>query len=235
MKRALLFVLALASLPAAVLSAAALPERIEAEYHIYKAGLLIGRVHELFVRNGDAYTIRSVTRSEGLLKIFLDDTLTVESEGRVIPEGLQPLKYEFRRANNTSRDIRATFDWKKGVMHSEYRGEAKDVDLPAGTQDRLSVLYQFMNLPQNGERVRMQVSNGRKVDLYTYMKTDEPRLKTPAGDFETRHYERVTETERESRAQVWVAKDRFNLPVRIVFEDSNGLSLEQTLAELRTQ
>jgi len=213
---------------------AALPERIEAEYHIYKAGLFIGRVQETFVRTGDAYSIRSVTRSEGLLKVFLDDTLTVHSEGRVGPAGLQPLVFEQRRAGDPSRDIRATFDWKNRLLHSQYRGEAKDVELPPGTQDRLSILYQFMNLPPGEDRVHMHMSNGRKVELYTYVKTEEARLKTPAGDFETQRFERVTDGERQSKAQVWVAKDRFNIPVRIVFDDPNGLSLEQTLFELRT-
>ena len=231
MKRLVLLLLALASLPAA-----ALPDRIDAEYHIYKAGLLVGRVQESYVRKGDTYTIRSVTKSEGVLKIFVDDTLTAVSEGRVGPEGLQPLKFEQRRANDSSRDLRATFDWKKGVMHSEYRGESKEVELPAGTQDRLSILYQFMNLPEkNGDQVRMHMSNGRKVELYTYVKTEEARLKTPAGEFDTRRFERVTEGERRAKAQVWIARDRFNFPVRILFEDANGLALEQTLFELRTQ
>lgn len=229
MKLFALLVLALAAPPAA-----ALPERIEAEYGIYKAGFLIGRVQESFVRTADTYSIRSVTRSEGVLKIFLDDTLTVHSEGRIGPAGLQPLVFEQRRAGDPGRDIRATFDWKSRRLHSQYRGETKDIELPPGTQDRLSILYQFMNLPPGEDRVRMHMSNGRKVELYTYVKTEEARLKTPAGDFETQRFERVTDGERQSKAQLWVAKDRFNFPVRIVFDDPNGLSLEQTLFELRT-
>ena len=45
---------------------------------------------ESFVRKGDTYSIQSVTRSEGLLKIFLDDELTSQSSGKVTARGLQP-------------------------------------------------------------------------------------------------------------------------------------------------
>ncbi len=74
--------------------------------------------------------------------------------------------------------------------------------------------------------------NGRKVEAYAYRKVGEPVIATPAGEFATAHYERVTESEKESRAQLWLAKDRFNLPVRVVFEDAKGLKLEQNLVSL---
>jgi hypothetical protein len=36
------------------------------------------------------------------------------------------------------------------------------------------------------------MSNGRKVELYTYRFVDEVRIATPAGEFDTLHFERVT-------------------------------------------
>ena len=62
------------------------------------------------------------------------------------------------------------------------------------------------------------MSNGRKVERYTYRLVGEVRLATPAGEFETMHFERVVESARESKAEVWLAKDRFNFPVRVVFD-----------------
>jgi hypothetical protein len=212
-----------------------LPTQVEAQYQISAGGMTIGRVHETYVRTGDSYRIESTTRAEGVLKLFRDETVIVASEGRVGPRGLEPLRYEQRRTGDATRDISATFDWEKSQLRSTYRGESSVHALPAGTQDRLSVMYQFMNLAVAAERVRMPMSNGRKVDLYTYRKVDEPRLATPAGEFATAHYERVTEDEKENRAELWLARDRFNLPVRVVFEDNRGLRLEQTLVSLTTR
>lgn len=231
MKTLLAFVLAaLLARPAL-----AVPTVVEAEYQISTAGIAIGRVHETFVRKGETYRIESTTRAEGVFRLFRDDTVVIESEGRFGPKGLEPLRFEQRRAGDASRDISAAFDWEKSQMRSSYRGEDSVHPLPPGTQDRLSVMYQFMNLPATAERVRLPMSNGRKVDFYTYRKVDEPRLATPAGDFETAHYERVVESEKENRAQLWLARDRFNLPVRVVFEDTKGLKLEQTIVSLRTR
>lgn len=227
------FAFALASLAAT--AAPALPTEIAAEYRISAAGMDIGHVHETYVRTGGTYRIESTTRAEGVFRLFRDDTIVLASTGRLGPKGLQPLRFEQRRLGDTSRDIVAEFDWAKSQMRSAYRGEESVHALPPGTQDRLSVLYQFMHIGQAGEVVRMHMSNGRKVELYAYRRVDEPTIGTPAGEFATLHYERITGAEKENRAQLWLARDRFHLPVRIVFEDAKGLRLEQTLVSLTTR
>jgi len=234
--RLLAFAIAFASLAATAAPAApALPTEIAAEYRISAAGMAIGHVQETYVRTGDTYRIESTTRAEGVFRLFRDDTVVLSSAGRLGPKGLQPLRFEQRRLGDASRDIVAEFDWTKARMRSAYRGEESVHELPAGTQDRLSVLYQFMHIGQAGEVVRMHMSNGRKVELYAYRKVGEPALETPAGEFATLHYERITGSEKENRAQLWLARDRFRLPVRIVFEDSKGLRLEQNLVSLTTR
>jgi hypothetical protein len=226
---ALLFALALA------VPALALPTEVESVYQISTGGLAIGRVTESYVRKADAYRIESTTRAEGLLKILHDDTVVLRSEGRVVAAGLQPLRFEQRRAGDPSRDVVAAFDWAGSLLRSEYRGEESTHPLPPGTQDRLSVLYQFMNMAPGGNEVRMTMSNGRKVESYSYRKVGEPLIVTPAGEFATVHYERITEDAKEGKAQLWLAKERFNLAVRIVFQDSRGLQLEQNLVSLTTR
>jgi len=216
-------------------AAAALPTEITAEYRLTNNGLTIGRVNETFVRRGDTYTIQSVTRSDGVLKLIYDDQITLESSGRIVTSGLQPLEFGQRRARDSSRDIKAVFDWDKSVMHSIVDGKLTDVPLPSDTQDRISVMYQFMNLTKRGDTVVMPMSNGRKVEFYTYRFVAEVKLITPAGEFETLQYERVVSEPDENRASVWLAKDRFNLPVRVVFDDPKGLRLEQTLVALQTR
>jgi hypothetical protein len=51
------------------------------------SGVKIGRVNETFVRRGDDYSIQSVTRSEGPLKLIFDDQVTMESTGKVVGSG----------------------------------------------------------------------------------------------------------------------------------------------------
>lgn len=231
MKNAIALAIALLA-PAAAFAA---PNDIAAEYRLSVTGLTIGHVSETYSRKGDTYAIRSVARAEGPLKLFLDDQLTMQSSGRVVATGLQPLEFAQRRANSTKGAVQATFDWDHGVMHSESGGSRSDVPLPGETQDRISVMYQFMNLKPGSRTVEMHMSNGRKVELYTYRFVDEQDLQTPAGRFDTLHYERVTSSANESKAQVWLARDRFNFPVRVVFDDPKGLRVEQVLVGLETR
>ncbi len=51
-------------------------------------------MNETFQRTGDQYAIRSTTRSEGVLKLVFDDSITLESRGTVDGEGLRPLEFE---------------------------------------------------------------------------------------------------------------------------------------------
>jgi hypothetical protein len=228
MKTAIAFALALLASGAAL----ATPSDIAAEYRLTFTGFTIGHVSETYSRKGDTYAIRSVARAEGPLKLFLDDQLTLQSSGRIVASGLQPLAFAQHRAKSDKGAVSATFDWDKGVMHSQADDSISEVPLPVETQDRISVMYQFMNLKPGAQRVEMHMSNGRKVELYTYRFVDEEKVDTPAGHFETLHYERVTAGPKESKAQVWLAKDRFNFPVRLVFDDPKGLRVEQILVGL---
>jgi len=213
---------------------AASPTDVQSTYRIFKNGILIGQVNEHFTRDGTGYRIVSETRSDGALNWFVHDKLTITSEGRVTAGGLQPLKYESVRESDKSRTLRATFNWDKNVMISEHDGKSETVPLQPGTQDRLSVMYQYMlSMPYSPE-VRQWMSNGRNVEQYLYRKQADAALKTLAGDFDTVHYSRDAKPG-EDKADLWLAKDRYFLPVRIVFEDRKGSRLDQTLVSLSTQ
>jgi hypothetical protein len=216
-------------------SALAAPSEIAAEYQVTTAGVAVGRVKESFTRNGDTYAIRSVTVPEGVLKVLLDDQWELSSSGRVGPAGLEPRTFTQRRAKDGKRDVEATFDWARGVMVSTYQGKQTEVALPKSTQDRISVMYQFMNLQRRGDVVEIPMTNGRKIELYTYRFVGEERIDTGAGTFETLHYTRVTGEANARHADFWLAKERFNFPVRMVFDDPKGLRLEQSLVALQAR
>ena len=214
---------------------AAIPNEISAEYRLTTNGITVGRVNESFSRKGDSYSIQSVSRSEGALKAIYDEQITMQSAGRVRASGLQPIRFDEKRTRDSKRDVTATFDWQRGVMLSRFRGEESEIALPAQTQDRLSMMYQFMHAPVRSGNVVLNMSNGRKVESYVYRFVEETRISTPAGEFDTLHFERVTEGAKDSRVEVWLAKDRSHFPVRVAFDDPKGLRLEQSLVSLETR
>ena len=120
-------------------------------------------------------------------------------------------------------------------MQSRFKGETSQHQLPRETQDRISMMYQFMHLKPSSGNLVIAMSNGRKVEHYTYRLVEEVRIATPMGEFDTLHVERVTYSPKDSKADVWLAKDHFNIPVRVVFDDPRGLRLEQNIVALQTR
>ncbi len=216
-------------------AAAAPPSEVIAEYTVIHTGLTIGRINEVFLRKGDLYTAQSVTRSEGPLKLLLDDQITLESSGRLGAAGLQPLEFVQRRAKDPKRDLHTSFDWDKGTVSTLLHGEKSEVALPPETQDRLSAMYQFLHIASYGPTLAMPMAMGRRVETYNYRLVEEGKLATPAGEFDTLHYARVTEKPGDTKVDVWLAKDRYKFPVRAIFDDPKGFRLEQMLVLITTR
>jgi hypothetical protein len=78
----------------------------------------------------------------------------------------------------------------------------------------------------------MPISERRKIEIHTYRLVGDERVETPMGAFDTRHYQRVVGNATDTRAEVWLAKDRFNFPVRAIFDDPKGFRLEQSVVSL---
>jgi len=219
--------------PAGTLFAQA-PTQVQALYHIYKSGILLGTVDEQFTRDGDHYKIVSITQTAGALAWLLRDRLTITSEGRIGDAGLEPARYEFRREKNQAKNLTAQFDWEKKQITSRHDGKTEIFDLPAGTLDRVSSMYQFMFKEPRAAEVITWMSQGKKAEQYRYLKQGEPVLTVGESRFPTVHYAREAQPG-ESHAQLWLAKDRHFIPVRMVFEDSHGVALEQSLVTLHVE
>lgn len=228
--------LAAAALPCVALAQASvsLPSEINATYRIHKSGVLIGTVEEKFLRTGDSYRITSDTRAAGALGLFMRDRITVTAEGRIGETGLSPTQYQFRRQNDAGKNISAQFDWRLGQIISEHDHKTEKFTLPRGTIDRISAMYQFMFVEPRVETLSAWVSGGKRAEEYIYRKKGEPTIRIGNASVDTVHYERDNEPGR-AKAQFWLSKNQHYLPVRVIFEDSHGLALEQTLVSLQAK
>ena len=218
--------------------AQSLPTSIIATYKVYKAGILLGRVHERFERDGNRYKITSETRSDGPVSALIREEISYQSEGKIGPDGLVPLVFSSTRKSDSSKSFTSRFNWEAGRLVREHqerdangRIDQETFDLPARTQDRLSSMYQFMTSTPTEQRIETMMTQGKHTDRYVYLKQGDTGITTPAGQFPSVHYIRENKSG-ESKVELWLAKDRNYLPVRVVFTDTKGTSLEQRLVEL---
>jgi hypothetical protein len=215
-----------------------MPSAIKASYKIYKAGILLGGVEERFDRDGDRYRITSASKAEGPLSVFIREEINIASEGKVGAAGLVPSLFSSTRKSDASKSFTTRFDWDKQELVREREnteqpnGVSREVfTLPVGTQDRLSAMYQFMVAAPGAASIFTTMTQGKNAERYQYLKQGEPNVNTKAGQFATVHYVREAKVG-EAKAELWLAKDRYYLPVRLIFTDPKGTSLEQTLVEL---
>ena len=211
---------------------AAQPTSVLATYDVYKGPLRIGQIEESFTRDKDHYTLTSTTHAVGLLAIFNPGKILISSHGLVGNRGLQPSRFSDQRERHESRNRSAEFDWNTRQLTLIQQEQRTSVALPDGTQDRLSAMYQFMFLsPQPGTTLDFPMTNGGKLDDYHYVIMRGEPLKTPAGEFNTLYLDSQAK-KGESRTEIWLATQQYNLPCKMIITDPDGDQLSQILSSL---
>ncbi len=236
MKRALVTCLLL-GLGAPLLAAApptpapspASPSRIHATYDVLKAGMRIVTMSETFTRTHDRYEIESVSQAVGLLAMLKAETIRVTSSGTITAHGLRPAAFASTRKVDADRNASAEFDWEKHQITLNDRAGRRTVPLPAGTQDRLSAMYQLMFLPlQDMQVLKFFMTNGSKVDDYSYAITHDQSVTVPLGTFKAIYLATPPE-KNASRTEIWVAAEHANFPYKLVITEPDGGQFTQVL------
>src|SRR5262249_4804713 len=113
-------------------------------------------------------------------------------------------------------------------------GKTETVALPPGTQDRLSIMYQFMFRPLEGRNeLDLAMTDGRRLAHYHYALTPGVEIDTPLGRLGTLHL--VKQDEGGSGTELWLAPDRNFLPVRMVIREDNGMRYEQLATRIEVK
>lgn len=211
---------------------AEVPSRIEASYDILSRGVKFAVVKETFVRNDDHYRIESVTKPVGLLALFQPETIVVTSEGEVSEEGLRPAKFSHQRTRDTSRNNAAEFDWADSELTLSDQAGIRQQPLPPGTQDRLSVMYQFVVAPPHGRlEIKFSMTNGSKLETYHYQLHPEQIADVPFGSLKS-YYLYTLPQPSAWKSEIWLAVEHGYMPCKIVVTEDSGDKLVQVLTAL---
>src|SRR5512146_385314 len=213
---------------------AAPPARIEASFDVLTKGVKIAEISEKFTHTDNHYRIESITKPVGLLALFKPDTIFVVSEGDITAQGLRPHSYAYKRSQDTLRNTAADFDWSQATLMLSDRYGQRFEPLPADTQDRLSVQYQFRYVPFLRERkeLTMHITNGSKIDTRRYLITPKQQMLTvPLGTLETVYLATPPESTA-WKTEIWLSVENGNFPCKIVLTEDSGEKLSQELTAL---
>jgi len=209
--------------------AADAPSRLQASYDILKDGIKAATISETFTRKQDGYRIESESKAVGIVALIKPETINVLSEGNITARGLHPLTFTSKRKLDTDRNACADFDWKSNSITLNDRNGTRTLPLPAGTQDRLSAMYQFMFTPlKNATALDFYMTNGSKVDIYNYLVTHDQSVTVPLGTFKAMYLTSTPKTG-ESQTEIWLSTEQANFPYKLVITDPEGGKLTQVL------
>lgn len=214
------------------LQAEPLPQRIEVSYDILKQGIKFAEVNEIFERKDDRYQIVSVTKPVGLLALFQPETIVVTSEGEVGETGLLPQHFTHRRTRNTEKNTSADFDWNRNELALSSRDGIKLLALPPFTQDRLSIMYQFVVQPPRSRlELQFYMTNGYKLEEYRYQLNPAQAVQVPFGNLRS-YYLYTPPQKTKWKSEIWLAIDHGFIPCKVVVTEDDGAQLEQVLRTL---
>ncbi len=199
-------------------------KHVEIAYRLYgRDDFTMGQVALSYTIKSNNYTITSIGEASGLVSLFVPGKHVQVSQGKVTREGLKPESFWIERGQKADKRDSVQFDWSQQILTYPLRNR-ESVSLPDKAQDFLSFLYQFSFAPPQANQ-DVFVTDGRKLDRYTYDLMGEENLETPFGLVATLHL--AARKEGRIAAELWLAKDYELLPVKIQLVDKKGDTLTQ--------
>ncbi len=216
-------------------ASAAPPASVKASYDVFRDGLRVAVTQETFEKNGAQYHIVSESNPVGVLALFVRTRVKVLSSGTVTLSGLRPEQFEYGRLDDASKNVSAAFDWQAGQLRMTFDGRNETIALPRDTQDRVSLMYQFMFL--TAERLvdlAFNMTNGRKIEPYRYRLAGSELLDTPLGRLNTLRLVKERAAG-DNAVEVWLAPARNHIPVKVLIVENDGAKYEQTITQLEVK
>lgn len=227
---------ALAAQPSVAAAADGFPRRGRISYSLLygEERGFIGRVVQTWEAENESYVLASDAETGGLLELIRPQRLRYLSRGKITAQGLRPeafLMSRTRRGQNETAEAR--FDWSGGNLTYGHTRSRKSAALPAGAQDFLSFVYQFVLAPPAPGRYRVPITTGTRFQVYDIEVSAEQSIETPIGTVRALPVKQLARAGEES-VEIWLAAEYRYLPVRIRYYDREGnYAGEQMVNEIR--
>ena len=220
-------------LQAGPLAAAQPPQKVQIEYAVTSGSMRLGEGHDFLEHDGKKYSVVSETKTVGVAALFYKLNIRRESRGSLTASGLRPLQFEEKNSRKPRRA--ADFDWDAGQVRLTDGDKIETMPLSANTFDPTSLPYAFAFAQSNEESMKVFVADGRRLADYEYRILGKETLKTPLGELETLHFQKVREADNKRGLEFWLSVDRHFLPVKIRYVEKNGTMVDSTVTSIAYQ
>jgi len=194
----------------------------------------VGTAVQSWEAGTDNYLLASEAETGGLVELISPQRLRYVSQGKITPQGLRPESFlASRTRRGRSESAQAHFDWSEGNLIYGSTNESKSAALPAGAQDFVSFIFQFVLVPPAPGNYRVPITTGSRFEMYDIVVSGEELIETPLGNLRTLSVKQIPRAGEES-IEISLAADYRYLPVRIRHYNREGnYSGEQVASEIR--
>jgi hypothetical protein len=226
MRRALMVLMFLAAPALAVQP----PQHVQMDFAVTSGTMHLGEGRDVLEHDGKQYSVISESKTVGIAAFFYKMNIRRESSGLITKNGLRPLHFEEDRTRKPKRA--ADFDWDAKLVKLTDGTNVETAALPENTFDQTSFAYAFAFRPPSEEILPVHLTDGRKLSDYKYKIIGKEKLKTPLGDLETVHVQKIQEADDKRGFEVWLAVEHHYLPVQIRFVEKDGTVLDSTVTAI---
>ncbi len=229
--RAALATSALLFMAAGAHAAPSVPLRVEMDLVVEAKGMTVGEGRDVFETDGKRYSVVTDARTVGLARLLKKVDEHRESQGLVTDKGLRPLAFRQQRTGKPPNS--ASFDWTKGELTMVEGDEVEKVPLVPMTFDQTSLPYAFVfSDPPKAERIKVRVTDGRKLQEYDLAFVGRERLATELGELDTLRYRKIQPPDDKRGFEFWLGLDHHRLPVRIRIVEKDGTAFDSTVTRI---
>ncbi len=210
------------------------PHKLSLVYEVSYNGIVAAELTEVLEHDGKHFSLSSEGRGKGIGALLYHGAAKRSCRGEVTDAGLRPLEYRDQRGDKPP--ALARFDWVRKTLTQEHDGKNETTSMPLPLQDRLSFLYNFafQSAPalDPGKEIKVTLTDGKGLTRFEYKVAGREMLKTPAGELDTVHLVKQRENKDDKGTELWFARERNYLPVRILVIEKDGVRIDQVLTRI---
>ena len=209
------------------------PQHVQMNFAVTSGAMHLGEGRDVLEHDGKQYSVISESKTVGIAAFLYKMNIRRESRGLITKSGLRPLHFEEDRTRKPKRA--ADFDWDANLIKLTDGTNVETVPLPDNTFDQTSFAYAFAFRPPSEEILPVHLTDGRRLSDYKYQVIGRETLKTPLGNLETVHFQKIPAADDKRGFEVWLAVEHHYLPVQIRFIEKNGTVLDSTITAISYQ
>lgn len=213
-----------------------IPE-FEATYKVEKNGFDAIRMTLSLKKDQDLWILSSYSEAIGVVSLFAGDqnvteqsTFTIDGEDKLMPK-----EYRYiHKGSDKNRDQHYVFDWLRGKINIDYRGDEKILPLNAGTLDSFSAQYALIRDAQkNQQEFTYSVISKGEPEIHRFVKLGNEILNTKLGKLDTIKLQRQKNDKDMTTYTTWHAPLLNYLPVKILKQENGKTELEMRLQKVK--